>query len=128
MESICALKDIYKALYQFEKQFSDEYEITINEAMLLCCLKDGKDTTVSCICEYIGLSLPRVSKIVTSMEKKGFVRRSIAKDDHRKMLFKLSNVGKEKVQIMQQSHLDISKLRECMESFIVKKEESLNIE
>jgi hypothetical protein len=44
------------------------------------------------------------------------------------MLFKLSNVGKEKVQIMQQSHLDISKLRECMESFIVKEEESLNIE
>ena len=96
--------------------------------MLLCCLKDGKDTTVSCICEYIGLSLPRVSKIITSMENKGFVRRSIAKDDHRKMLFKLSNAGKEKVQIMQQSHLDISKLRECMESFIVKEEESLNIE
>ena len=42
MESICAIKDIYKALYQFEKTFAEVHDITINEAMLLCCLKDGE--------------------------------------------------------------------------------------
>ena len=36
MEPIC-IKDIYKILYQFEKNFS-VHAITINEAMLLCLL------------------------------------------------------------------------------------------
>lgn len=34
MESICAIKDIYKALYQFEKTFAEVHDITINEAMV----------------------------------------------------------------------------------------------
>ena len=42
MEPICAIKDIYKILYQFEKNFSEVHAITINEAMLLCCLKDNE--------------------------------------------------------------------------------------
>ena len=33
MESICAIKDIYKALYQFEKTFAEVHDITINEAI-----------------------------------------------------------------------------------------------
>ena len=62
MESICAIKDIYKALYQFEKTFAEVHDITINEAMLLCCLKDGETKSAGMICEYIGLSNSRVSK------------------------------------------------------------------
>ena len=55
MEAICVIKDIYKTLYQFEKAFSDVHEITINEAMLLCCLKDNQPKSAGTICEYIGL-------------------------------------------------------------------------
>ena len=40
MEPICVIKDIYKILYQFEKTFSESNDMTINEAMILCCLKD----------------------------------------------------------------------------------------
>ena len=47
MEAICVIKDIYKTLYQFEKAFSDVHEITINEAMLLCCLKDNQPKSPS---------------------------------------------------------------------------------
>ena len=70
MESICAIKDIYKALYQFEKTFAEVHDITINEAMLLCCLKDGETKSAGMICEYIGLSNSRVSKVITAAEKK----------------------------------------------------------
>ena len=51
MESICAIKDIYKALYQFEKTFAEVHDITINEAMLLCCLKDGETKSAGMICD-----------------------------------------------------------------------------
>ena len=40
MEPICKLKDIYKALYNFEKEFSENSGITINEGMVLCSMKD----------------------------------------------------------------------------------------
>lgn len=71
MEPICAIKDIYKILYQFEKNFSEVHAITINEAMLLCCLKDNEAKSAGMICDYIGLSNSRVSKVITSVENKG---------------------------------------------------------
>lgn len=81
MEAICVIKDIYKTLYQFEKAFSDVHEITINEAMLLCCLKDNQPKSAGTICEYIGLSNSRVSKVITSVENKGFIDRTMSKED-----------------------------------------------
>ena len=52
MEPICAIKDIYKILYQFEKNFSEVHAITINEAMLLCCLKDNEAKSAGMISNY----------------------------------------------------------------------------
>mgnify|MGYP003585825367 FL=1 len=110
MEPICALKEVYKQLYKFEKEFSAENDITINEAMLLCCMKDGKERSAGEIYKYIGLSASRGSKIITAAEKKGFLVRSIAKADHRQMLFKLSAIGKKKVEQMQKSKVNTKDL------------------
>ncbi len=110
MEPICTLKEVYKQLYKFEKEFSAENDITINEAMLLCCMKEGKELSAGEIYKYIGLSASRGSKIITAAEKKGFLMRSIAKKDHRQMLFKLSTVGKKKVEQMQKSKVNTKQL------------------
>lgn len=119
MESICIIKDIYKTLYQFEKDFADMHDITINEAMLLCCLKDGDTKTAGMICEYIGLSNSRVSKVITSVENKGYIRRNINQNDKRQMCFSLTPDGTEKIQQMMQTvHcLDgfFNRLKACME-------------
>lgn len=120
MEPICALKDIYKALYQFEKEFSETHNITINEAMLLCCLKDNDCKTAGTICEYIGLSNSRVSKVITAVENKGFISRNISPEDKRQMLFNLTPEGKEKVQQMQRSELNIGSLYKTLEVCIGK--------
>lgn len=70
MEPICIIKEIYKTLYQFEKTFAEAHDITINEAMLLCCLKSGEAKSAGSICEYIGLSNSRVSKVITPSRTK----------------------------------------------------------
>ena len=59
MEPICAIKDIYKILYQFEKNFSEVHAITINEAMLLCCLKDNEAKSAGGL--SAGTSIKRIS-------------------------------------------------------------------
>ena len=119
MESICAIKDIYKALYQFEKTFAEVHDITINEAMLLCCLKDGETKSAGMICEYIGLSNSRVSKVITAVENKGYIRRNINKNDKRQMCFSLTPGGKEKIQQIMNAELCFDglfeKLKTCME-------------
>lgn len=118
MEAICAIKDIYKTLYQFEKAFTEIHEITINEAMLLCCLKDNQEKSAGTICDYIGLSNSRVSKVITSVENKGFIDRTINKDDKRQMFFSLTPKGKEKVEQMMNAELRFDdlfeKLQACM--------------
>ncbi len=59
MEPICAIKDIYKILVPVREKFSEVHAITINEAMLLCCLKDNEAKSAGMICDYIGLSNSR---------------------------------------------------------------------
>ena len=105
--------------YQFEKTFAEVHDITINEAMLLCCLKDGETKSAGMICEYIGLSNSRVSKVITAVENKGYIRRNINKNDKRQMCFSLTPGGKEKIQQMMNAELCFDglfeKLKTCME-------------
>lgn len=91
MERICVIKDIYKALYRFERDFADEHGITINEAMVLCALREGETRTAGALSEYVGLSNSRVSKVITAVENKGYVRREIAPHDKRQMVFSLTD-------------------------------------
>lgn len=119
MEAICAIKDIYKTLYQFEKSFADAHDITINEAMLLCCLKNNEAKSAGTLCEYIGLSNSRVSKVITSVEDKGYIHRRINKEDKRQMFFSLTTTGKEKIRQMMDAELCIdnlfNQLKECIQ-------------
>ena len=85
MERICVIKDIYKALYRFERDFADEHGITINEAMVLCALREGETRTAGALSEYVGLSNSRVSK-------------EIAPHDKRQMVFSLTDEGRAKIE------------------------------
>ena len=111
MESICKLKDIYKALYGFEKDFADKNGITINEGMVLCCLKDGSVKSANELCDFIGLSNSRVSRVINSVEEKGFITREMGKKDKRQMFFKLTGSGKQKVAEMLAKEMDFSELK-----------------
>ena len=119
MEPICAIKDIYKILYQFEKNFSEVHAITINEAMLLCCLKDNEASRQDDLRLYRSFN-SRVSKVITSVENKGFIRRNINKEDKRQMFFSLTPKGKEKIQQMMQAELNMDSLFNQLKEYIQK--------
>lgn len=110
MEPICRIKEVYKTLHQFENTFAERHGITINEAMLLCCLKNGEVKTAGELCEYIGLSGPRVSKIITTVENKGYIRRGISSHDRRQMLFSLTEEGVAKIRQMQTAPVRLEEL------------------
>lgn len=110
MEPICVIKEIYKTLYQFEKEFAERHALTINEAMLLCCLKNGEAKSAGTISEYIGLSNSRVSKVITAVEGKGYIRREISREDKRQMFFTLTEAGSAKTREMMDAELHIGEL------------------
>lgn len=110
MELICKLKDLYKVLYTYEKFFSEGTGLTINEAALLCCLKDGIPKSANELCHFIGLSGSRVSRIIPSMERKGFISREMGSSDKRQMIFSLTESGKKKASDMQSHKIDLSEL------------------
>lgn len=112
MESIIKLKDIYKALYSFEKQYADANDITINEAIILYALRDGKPKAANELYDYVGLSKSRVSRILADIERKGFIVRKVGVKDKRHMLFTLSYAGNEKIKEILNQRINFSKLVE----------------
>lgn len=98
MQDICALKDLYKILYQYERDFSSRNKLTLNEAMLLCFLCTKGDQTAGAIGEQLGLSHPRASRILTDAERKGLITRSICPTDRRQMRFSLTPEGRRQIE------------------------------
>ncbi|MDD2490737.1 MAG: winged helix DNA-binding protein [Bacteroidales bacterium] len=107
MEEICKIKDLYRTLYIFEREFQNKNEITINEAMLLCSLKDESPKSAHEICEFIGLSSSRGSRIINTTEQKGYIKREMGKEDKRQMIFTLTSSGKSKIAEMSNKSLEI---------------------
>jgi DNA-binding MarR family transcriptional regulator len=97
MDDICVIKEVYKLLYQFEKEFSEKHQITINDAMVLCCLKNGEEKSAGNICDFVGLSNSRVSKVLCTVEEMGLIQRRLGSHDKRQMFFSLTETGKQKV-------------------------------
>lgn len=92
MECICLIKDIYRAINEFEDKFLQDFGICINEGLILCSLRDGRMSS-SEIAEQSGLKFSYASKIIKSVEDKGYVERSIGSVDKRHMNFELTDDG-----------------------------------
>jgi DNA-binding MarR family transcriptional regulator len=95
MENLCKIKEVFKKIYQFEHKLNKELNVTINEAMVLCSIYK----TIKCsgdISSDTGISTSVTSRVLLSLEQKGYVTRSFGGNDKRKMMFELTNKGVEK--------------------------------
>lgn len=107
MNEICKIKDLYRALYTFEREFQQNYDITINEAMLLCSLGDGIARSANEICDYMNLSSSRGSRVINTTEMKKFILRQLGDEDKRKMMFTLTAEGSKKLSEMHSESVNI---------------------
>lgn len=97
-EPLCRIRDIYRAISNFEIEFQQKYGVKLNEGMLLCSLYTLGQCSSGKIAELLGLTLSNSSKVILSAEKKGLVERIIGKEDKRQMLFDLTPEGKKCIQ------------------------------
>ena len=107
---ICRLRDINRAIAELERQFSQQFDVNINEAMLLCTLKEKGELSSGAIAEALGLSTSNASKVLASSEKKNLIYRNLCKEDKRQMFFSLTTIGKEKIETLRNEKLELPEI------------------
>lgn len=109
MKSICLMRDIYKALSEFESNFEQVHGVGLNEAMALCSLGEGTLSSTE-ISGKTGMSTSHTSKVIRSIEEKELVVRALGDKDKRQMYFNLSKKGKECLSAMKCGSVEIPEL------------------
>lgn len=106
---LCRIREIQKALETYELRFAEQTGLTLKEGMLMCCLTDN-ECNASELAEKIDLTSSNCSKVISSVEKKGLVRRQFGETDKRHMVFTLTEVGFSKIDSIKQNLPDIPEI------------------
>lgn len=110
MEKLCKIRDIQRAVNQFEQGFEKRYGICLNEGMALCSLLKAGSLTSGEIGELLGLSSSNASKVIKSIENKRLVERMTGEKDKRQMYFSLTPDGKKRISSLQCEAIEIAPL------------------
>ena len=103
METLCKIRDLYRAIAEFETRFEKAHHLCLNEGMLLCCLSRKKRLSSGEIAEQLGLSNSNTSKVIRSVEDLG-------DSDKRQMYFSLTAEGKKILKEMECCNIEIPEL------------------
>lgn len=109
--ALCCLRDMYRAIREFEMEFLKKHDLCLNEGMLLCTLC-SEEYSSSEIALKLGLTNSNGSKVIRSIEEKGFIERRLGKEDKRQMYFVLSSLGKKKLKEIKEEDAEIRKILE----------------
>ena len=111
MRSICVMRELYKAIDAYEKEFEKVYGVCLNEAMALCSLShEQKELSATEIAEKTGMTTSHTSKVIKSIEGKELIHRTLGKEDKRQMYFTLTPSGEERLQQISCRELEIPEI------------------
>ncbi len=118
------MREIYRAIKDFETRFQQVHNLSLNEGMLLCNL-NGRNHTSSEIADILDLSASNTSKVIKSVEDKGLIERSLGKDDKRQMHFSLTPEGRKRLKNIQ-CECDDGTADDILKSIHINKTSSIN--
>lgn len=79
---MCALKEVYREIYRFEKELRKFSGLSVNEVMVLCFVRENSSNSGDLAGE-LSLSPGRMSRILDSLENKNYIVRSFGEKDRR---------------------------------------------
>ncbi|MBB6276432.1 winged helix DNA-binding protein [Porphyromonas circumdentaria] len=111
MKTVCAIRDLYKVLHDFETTFEETYSLSLNEAMVLCALGEIAVPTIpSQLGAQIGFRNSHLSKLLRRLEQKELISRSLGQEDRRQMFFALTSKGEERIQQLDLEQIEIPEM------------------
>lgn len=100
------MRELVRAISELEEQLINRHGLSLNEAMVVCCLGEER-LTASKVSENIGLTPSNTSKVLRSVESKGLLERMMGETDRRQMSFMLTQKGMEYLQKLKTEELEI---------------------
>ena len=97
MKTLIKIKDIYRAISEWEVELVRYHGITINEGLLLSGLAEAESLTPTEISNLLSLSFSNTSKVIRSCETKKLIYRIMDKFDRRRMYFAITEKGIHKI-------------------------------
>ena len=95
MDKLCKIRDLQRAVHQFESAFEKRYGICLNEGMTLCSLSKTGASLPGRAGRTAGTHAVEPSKVLRSVEQKGLVTRELCNEDRRQMYYSLTQQGRE---------------------------------
>lgn len=106
MNNLCAIKNVCRIISDFEQKFQMKFDLSLNEGLLLCSLKKGEITSGE-LAQDLDLSCSNTSKVLRSVENKGFIKRALGEKDKRQMYFILSEAGEKMLERLEKEEIEI---------------------
>ncbi|MBQ3173952.1 MAG: winged helix-turn-helix transcriptional regulator [Alistipes sp.] len=114
---ICVMRDIVSAMSELENSLIDQLGLTLNEAMTLCAIGEHS-VAASVVAERTGMRASHCSKIISALERRKLVCRSIDKHDKRQINMTLTRAGKESLNALKEYEVVVPEiLRSVFESY-----------
>lgn len=111
MKTICMMREVFKAIGAFEEEFQQTYDLSLNEAMILCALNEtGTPMTSTALSKRTELRPSHTSKTIRSLENKTLIKRTLSDTDKRLMYFSLSKTGKDKIENLSLEQVEVPDL------------------
>ena len=92
VQSICLMRALARALAELESALGEAFSLSLNEAMTLCAIAQER-VPASFVSAQTGLSASLTSRVVNALEDRGFVTRSLGREDRRQVFFELTSEG-----------------------------------
>ena len=99
-ECIQKLRNVYKAIGNFETEMQKAVGFNLNEAMVLCLLSNGSMMLAGDIAEKMSLTRSNASKVIAVLEKAELILRETCPEDSRCQKFHISDKGRKKIKEM----------------------------
>lgn len=109
MEKLCKIRDIQRLIAQYELDFEKTFGICLNEGMVLCTLSRQQMLSSGELSSQLGLTHSNTSKVIASVERKGYIERVLGKADKRQMYFTITVKGKDILGKIKESDIEIPK-------------------
>ena len=110
MNTLCRIREVSRAIAEFEQCFEREYRLSMNEGVLICCLARHGELSSGEIAEMLRLTCSNTSKVIRSVEGKGFVIRKLGEEDKRQMYFSLTEAGRAELERLQPCRVALPEL------------------
>lgn len=94
MEKLCKIRALQRAVNRFEANLEKRHGICLNEGMALCSLSKAGRLSCGELGELLGLTPSNTSKVLRSVEDKGYISRELGAADKRQMYFSLTDAGR----------------------------------